>query len=681
MGRPECSHEGDASLSGYPAFPDSASVYSNSVQHEGTSSAAPSSDATVVLGNIPMGLPNGHAPESMPKHADPRHSQLLQAQQYDQYLRQQRQGSGQMHGSDYDGHGAFVPSAGPHPGRDTQGYLPAAASSGDLSQKYDSNASNETVGSRDKERRRSKGWVWVPCSEMPEQADLSLSMAMMQPARRPSNGVASVNVPGNGSHQSSGHLWNLHRLSASLPNTRMLRSPVSPTLLRPSRSIPRRPRKKPKRRLERPRRPDARRNRRRLVTERVRVMQKRNQLLASSNSKDSVEWLSGSIQAEEPYRIESQRKGARQATCLARLATLAVDAKLCSREIPALATPSTHPQPPQPRLWHERESSRGRQHGLARRGCAIYSRSNKARRREFDDDHSMSSFEDAVEPRRANYAPSIQSYQTGDSDPGPGTTQQVPQGHHIQRASSSSSLASAPPVIDHRRFAPSLESHRSSTETRSISSLDHQLIANMERMTAAQRLARVRRQCFARPRPHCWPEAVAEPSKSDQQPRFVDVRTSTGSASPLHHASGIPASTHTRTGAGDASAGYHPPYQLPPLHQSLQQQQAGAQRSDTGPDAFYPNGSYPQQHMQQHHVNPIFHVAPGNSSAMAPRFRLFVDRSIHRRACDRRQSDADALCTGTPQRRLAAELNGRCAAVYLRSFALVILNLTIVFLV
>ncbi|CBQ72879.1 probable Crk1-cdk-related kinase 1 [Sporisorium reilianum SRZ2] len=644
---PVASTSRDASLSGYPAFPDSASVYapSSSAHHDAPSSGAPSSDATVVLGNASMAMSDGQVTESTLKHGDPRHAHALQAHQYEQYQRQYRHDAHPTQSPGYDGHGAavydrdasllsgaFVPFAAPY-STAMQGQLPAAASSGELSQKNDSNASNETIGSRDKERRRSKAWglnissvfgssgssgTLAGSGSGGAQPNASHPYAAANAAavRGAPNGMAGVHMAANGSAPELGSSMEptpAQRIAAEHTNAASTASPNGA----PAKPVDSKKAKKEAEKAAREAEKARREAQQKAARDRARaVMQKRNQLLASSNSKDPVEWLSGAtMQAEDTYRQGPSEK--------ARGKQPAIPGSQLSPSMPSFASGEFPRSPLQPPI-HGLSPDYGMNPNpavagsMAWRGVGAgrYSRSNKARRREHDDDHSMSSFEDAVDPRRA----SMQSYQTGDSDPGPGTGQQAAHAHHVQRASSSSSLASAPSLIDQRRFAPSLESHRSSAETRSISSLDHQLITNMEKMTAAE--ARTRTPGNVSPGPA---HLVGARQSLSRQSRTNSRASSTsahrqGSASPLHHASGIPR-FHPYSHGGPvtpSSTGYHPNYQLPPLHQSLHQGGGGAaQRSDTGgdgsvPPAFYGNAGHPQQHVHQHHINPIFHVPTGN---------------------------------------------------------------------
>lgn len=641
---PVASVSRDVSLSGYPAFPDSASVYaqSSSAHHDGSASGAPSSDATVVLGNASMVVSDGQVTESTLRSNDYRHGQALQAHQYEQYHRQYRQDTGQLPRVGYDDYGAatynheqaarsgnFVPFAGIYPGSGMPGPLPSAASSGDLSQKNDSNASNETIGSRDKERRRSKAWGLNISSVFGGSGSSGTAggsgsgggggsnlahqyaVGSAAAAHMPSNGVLAGSAGGNGPIQEprkSTEPTPAQKIAAEHSNTTAQPNGVPNKQLDPKKA------KKEAEKAAREAEKARREAQQKAARDRARaVMQKRNQLLASSNSKDPVEWLAGTIQADEPYRSTPSEK--------ARGKQPVGPGSQLSPSMPSFASGEFPRSPLQqplhgPNLDYGLGANPAISGSMAWRGvgAARYSRSNKARRREHDDDHSMSSFEDAVDPRRA----SMQSYQTGDSDPGPGTGQHLPQGHHIQRASSSSSLASAPSLLDQRRFAPSLESHRSSQETRSISSLDHQLITNMENMTAAE--ARTRTPGNVSPGPaHLvgTRQSLSRQSRANSRASSASAHRQ-GSASPLHHAGGIPRfHPYSHGGPVTPATGYHPGYQLPSLHQSLHQ--GSAHRGDTGgdgsvPPAFHPNSSYPQQHHpHQHHVNPIFHVPAGNS--------------------------------------------------------------------
>ncbi|SPC62282.1 probable cdk-related kinase 1 [Ustilago sp. UG-2017b] len=623
---PVSSMNRQVSLSGYPAFPDSASVYaqSSSAHHDGPSSGAPSSDATVVLGNASMVPSDVQPTEATLKHTDYRHGQALQAHQYEQYQCQYRQEAGQVQRGGYEDQAAaaaaydreqaarsdvFVPYGAPYPG---------AGSSGDLSQKNDSNASNETIGSRDKERRRSKAWGLNISSVFGgsgssgsgggaggagTSATHHYAVGNAAAARMPPNGIAA-----NGSTQelrTSMEPTPAQRIAAEHANT-----PGQPNSA-PVKQLDPKKAKKEAEKAAREAEKARREAQQKAARDRARaVMQKRNQLLASSNSKDPVEWLAGTIQAEEPYRNGPSEK--------ARGKQPAGPGSQLSPSMPSFPS-GEFPRSPLQQPIH----ALGPDYGMAANaaitgpmawrgvGARGYTRSNKARRREHDDDHSMSSFEDAIDPRRA----SMQSYQTGDSDPGPGTGsgQHLPQGHHIQRASSSSSLASAPSLLDQRRVAPSLESHRSSQETRSISSLDHQLITNMENMTAAE--ARTRTPGNVSPSPaHLVGarQSLSRQSRANSRASSASAHRQ-GSASPLHHASGIPRfHPYSHGGPVTPSTGYHPNYQLPPLHQSLHQGGAPDRGDGSVPPGFHPNAGHAQQHAHQHHINPIFHVPSGN---------------------------------------------------------------------
>uniref|UniRef100_V5ERV8 Protein kinase n=1 Tax=Kalmanozyma brasiliensis (strain GHG001) TaxID=1365824 RepID=V5ERV8_KALBG len=319
----------------------------------------------------------------------------------------------------------------------------------------DPNTSGETISSRDKDKRKSKGWgissvfgggggggangVVADNGSAHQYANGSAPSS-----RRPSNGVASAYAAGNGSHQ---------ELKASLEPTPAQRIAAEhATSAAQSNGVPAKPidPKKAKKEAEKAAREAEKAKReaqQKAARDRARaVMQKRQQILASSNNKDSVEWLAGSVQADSVYRTSPSEK--------ARGKQPAAPGSQLSPPVSGLAPGEFARSPLQPPI-HGLSPDYGMNGNpaiagnMAWRGvgAAIYSRSNKARRREHDDDHSMSSFEDGVEPRRANYAPSIQSYQTGDSDPGPGTGQHGQPGHYVQRASSSSSLASAPPSL------------------------------------------------------------------------------------------------------------------------------------------------------------------------------------------------------------------------------------------
>ncbi|PWZ02302.1 Pkinase-domain-containing protein [Testicularia cyperi] len=579
--------ESAAALAGYPAFPESASYYaanSNSASHDGRSDIRsndgtlvqqPGSDAQMSEATVRAGDYGYHSQQQQQQQHQ--QAQALRAHQFEQYQRQQQQqhqqqqyyADGQPVRTVYDDDltmayererlARAAAAAGQSPyamqqlgGSGQATFVGHGGSSGDLSQKNGSNASNETIGSRDnrEQRRRSKGWGINMSSVFGGGAGVGGSaaaagMSAQNLVRSPSYGAPPQQPPvasGSAAYMSqptpAQRIVAEHAAAPAPVPVPPKQAPIDPKKAKKEAEKAAKEAEKARREAQQ----KAARDRARAV------MQKRNQLLASSNSKDPVEWLtgsgSGSMAADElmssPYRaVPSDKARGKQST---------VPGSQLSPSMPSFGSgefPRSPLQPP----FHTMspEYSGGGGYGpnptvpasMAWRGVGGgngYSRVSKARRREYDDDHSMSSFEDAIDPRRA----SMQSYQTGDSDPGPVTGQQLPPSHHIQRASSSSSLASGPSLSDPRRFAPSLDSHRSSAETRSISSLDQQLITNMENMTAAE--ARALTPGNVSPGPQ---HVIGARSSISRQSRANSRASSAsahrqGSASPLHHASGIP---------------------------------------------------------------------------------------------------------------------------------------------
>jgi len=181
---------------------------------------------------------------------------------------------------------------------------------------------------------------------------------------------------------------------------------------------------------------------------------------------------------------------------------------------------------------------------------------SKARRRDLDDDHSMSSSEVHSISRM-----SMISFASGDSDPGPTRTMRVRPAHNvynIPRAISISSLRTS----SGRGFSPS---------ARSSNSMDHQFVREFhERATL----------------------------------NFDGQLSDTGSPPPLHDLSLSPTQTHSQWPSGDRGHSPHPHMQdpryssLPPIS-SLQPPQSYDRDSSPHPqDSYHP----------AHTVNPMFQV-------------------------------------------------------------------------
>ncbi|MCO5590217.1 hypothetical protein L7F22_044186 [Adiantum nelumboides] len=261
------------------------------------------------------------------------------------------------------------------------------------------------------------------------------------------------------------------------------------------------------------------------------VMQKRNQILASSNARDQVEWLQladndmtkalQAQQAQQQVQQQAQQQQAQQ-QYLHSLGT--GRPSLQSQQLQHEQQYGTHPQiihqnnnlvgqlsqypgpinptvhsyetPLSEKAWgkqprHTHTSNSDHSNLSGRLGAGSYSPSpvgmnnagrGRVRPRDAEDDVLAEN-----DPRRQ----SMQSYHTRDSDPGPMRNAINAYPHSNHRPETTSSLNSAPSIIDaasgRTRYGGAANGgDRSSVDTRSVaSSLDNQLILNMENMTAA----------------------------------------------------------------------------------------------------------------------------------------------------------------------------------------------------
>jgi meiosis induction protein kinase IME2/SME1 len=333
------------------------------------------------------------------------------------------------------------------------------------------------------------------------------------------------------------------------------------------------------------------------------VMQKRNQMLASSNGRDQVEWLqfaendmTRALQQQQQQQqqlqqlhmqqqqMQLQQQMMQQSSSSASLLTGNNDghygnaqqsmyAGNNSASHSHLQAPQSYPYQPaslagqqygaysdkawgkQPRVSHTgtSDNSSYSEHGI---GDTVPVR-GKLRPREGDN------YGEADARRQ-----SMQSYHTRDSDPGPVRSSMPEHMVHLGlRPETTSSLNSAPSVIDAASYRARLNpgGDRSSVDTRSVaSSLDNQLILNMENMTAVDPGQRAVRQTS--PTVAQYPHS-ARPSYSRQS---HGSRTGSahraGSASPLHHTPAPRFHPYSSTTTNAAMASYsNPNVPLPPL--------------------------------------------------------------------------------------------------------------------
>lgn len=482
---------GGMSMSQYPSYPDSVSVFSgNDASMQIDHSVYPSMQSPSY---DPVRLASGEL--EMLHESDPRRMQQGSQINYD--------------------HGHVVYRTGrPSAQSSTQIQLtPGLTPSGDT----EGSRSTEALSFKDKDRGRGKGWGFLG------------AVPGVKPQHSPQAPTAEIY---SNEQLSSG-------LVAPTPAQKLAaehadrKSPVPPVEMSPAEA------KKAKKLADKAAREAEKAKRaaqEKAARERARaVMQKRNQILASSNTRDQVEWLSHAdnetakaalLPATGTPTVAQMYPGGKQPNFLP-----------STNSDPTLAYPSPHnmgspysaysgqsSQLNSPAWPTNRSSSRG-----------------KLRKRDYEEESVMNPYYPQGQqysrnnPRRQ----SMQSFQTGDSDPGPGRTIYVAGSglHHMQRQDSTSSLNSAPGLID----AASISSRtryddRHSLDTRSIaSSLDHQLIQNMENMTAAERGFRHRTGSTS-PGPAHLIGQRSSLSRQSHGSRASSAHRQ-GSASPLHHTS------------------------------------------------------------------------------------------------------------------------------------------------
>jgi meiosis induction protein kinase IME2/SME1 len=352
-------------------------------------------------------------------------------------------------------------------------------------------------------------------------------------------------------------------------------------------------------------------------------MQKRNQILASSNNRDQVEWLEG------PSDKSRGKQPMLHSPALPRVAGSEYNGGL-SPLGPAFAA-GGHPSPGM---------------GLAPPSAlssAWQPRSGDRSKPRAGDEHSVNSFEDLPDPRRV----SLQSFATGDSDPGPGRPHMNPRPSYLHRQSSASSLSSAPSLVDAsgRRYIGSLEAARQAHDNRSLSSLEFQL----ENLTAAER--RQRTPGNVSPGPSHLAGSRPSASRQSHGSRTGSAHRQ-GSASPLHHsslprfhpygtASSVgyssqlpPLSSIAASGAGSVAAsdytggaGGAPPTPGRPRSKSRTTAARGMSRGSAHSNTDGPMSAFasPAPHLAPLHsvsgggINPMFHVPkPAGAAAMSP---------------------------------------------------------------
>lgn len=264
------------------------------------------------------------------------------------------------------------------------------------------------------------------------------------------------------------------------------------------------------------------------------VMQKRNQILAASTIKEQVEWLSSS----SPSEHQSEKARGKQ-------------------PVPAQSSFSPSQSPMSSfTSWVSPNESNSSPHTPYSPGSGMYSPGFYSSRQ-----HPMAGSggpplpAHLMEMRETTRPISVQSYQTGDSDPGPqGRRVMAGYPNVLQRQSSASSLSSGldimaqqqrnPYSLQHNRHivpshcsaGRSVESLRSDGH-HAAASLESQLVSNMENMTAAERQSGSVSPALSHPVVGAAP-GTARTSISRQGGKTRSRASSiqrAGSASPLHH--------------------------------------------------------------------------------------------------------------------------------------------------
>lgn len=520
-------------ISQYPAFPDSASLYAGS-------------HASMQFDDVSLRPPQAYQGEAG-----------SDAQFSTSTVRDVRQYNPQVQRTS-----AVMPPRRPEEeqwvNRQAQQGLPAQTqdNGSDLA---DSNASNETLGSRD--RRRSKTWGLNISSVFTGNSSGS-GPVLKQPTGQqwdptPAQQLVAEQQPQFLTSQAQ---QQAAFSSASLPNSAPVQSsskPLDPKKAKKEAEKKAREAEKAKRTAQE----KAARDRARAV------MQKRNQILAASNNRDQVEWLDNSLADNDVTRALAQSDKARGKQPSSSMSSYSSTYGGTYGGGPSPASESSGSSlfsPQAPSHQHlaglsspglPRQGMRGGVHG-----SSAFSR-GPGRYREYDDERSLSSF-DHDDPRRQ----SMQSFQTGDSDPGPGGRYVHGNLANMQRQGSASSLNSAPGVID--ASGRRLVDYRTSHDNRSVaSSLDQQLVQDFGNTTVGD--VRQRDPGSVSPGPHHLYGTRTSVSRQSHGSRASSAHRQ-GSASPLHQTpaprfhpySHGPGPSISSTHSGSAHS-----YQLPPLPQ------------------------------------------------------------------------------------------------------------------
>lgn len=567
----------NSSVSQYPAFPESASTYSRL-------SAMGSGQVNNNNADVAMMSPAHYAGNSSVARIDRQGSTSISnherradggaAQSYDSY--------GQSSTSAAAGHqhNTMHSLLSPHPGStNSSGEFPAGG-------RDQSETSNETLSSAKDTTKKKGGKGW----------GLNISSVLGGGGSNGERGAgksalsSSTNSSGQQQQQQQQPSWNSIPTSISSSSITPAQQIVADHAQAQQPVKPSDP-KKAKKEAEKAAREAEKAKRaaqEQAARERARaVMQKRNQILASSNARDQVEWLQladndmtkalQAQQAQQQMQQQAQQQQAQQQQYLH--APGSGRPSLQSQQLqyeqqygmqphvigpnnssngqlsqyPGPVNPNVHSYETamsekawgkQPRHTHTSNSDHSNLSG-GRLAAGSYSPSpagmknvsrGKVRPRDTEDELWLSE----NDPRRQ----SMQSYHTRDSDPGPMRNAIYAHPHSSHRPETTSSMNSAPSIIDaasgRTRYGGANGGDRSSVDTRSVaSSLDNQLILNMENMTAAETSASTAtntryKQGSMSPGPIHLVGNRPSYSRQSHGSRTGSAHRA-GSASPLHH--------------------------------------------------------------------------------------------------------------------------------------------------
>lgn len=589
----------DSGVSQYPAFPDSASLYAGS-----HASYAPSQASTQYDERLPNsssyrdGASDAQTSNAttVRDNSQARRSEQARHTVYDDelsrqhQLQQQQQQQQQLH----------APNAA------------KAGSSSELSELNDSTGSTETINS--KEKRRSRAW--------------GLNISSVFSGSGPSSPGLQQQRGDDGQSRQADSMEEKRRDPQQQPAP-VNAAPLDPKKAKKEAEKQAREQRAAQDKAKRAAQEKAARDRARAV------MHKRNQLLASTHGKDQVEWLAVGTGVEELNQPSEKSRGKQPLNGMSSSQTFNPNSSSGVSPEYSVGRPSqSNHSIASSGFGSGNGSQSSASAAWTARGPGQGRLTQSQSKRQIDDDPYSPTYglespelgrlrmESSGEGRRI----SIQSYATGESDPGPAPN--MPRHPAaLQRATSSSSLSSAPSMVDSAgRFAPSLSESRNSQDNRSISSLDHQLITNMENMTAAGTPGGSGRTPgnVSPGHGHYFGSRPSVSRQSRGASRASSSHNRQGSSSPLHHASGVPRFHPYSHGSNQPGSSHsHQSFTLPPLHGL---NDGGASRSSSRRNRGLSQGSVGSDRDGSHYplASPAMHYATmqGEAGGVNPMFQV-----------------------------------------------------------